>query len=97
MLALGKPDLVLAFPGGRGTRDMVAKAIKAGVRVVEPSELVKETPESEHVGETCKPVAWAYVNPDGECEQIEWGSPPEDPDITLLYLHPPRKRLAGDP
>ena len=29
------PDLVLAFPGGRGTADMVSRARKAGVRVVE--------------------------------------------------------------
>ena len=33
MLAEGKPDLVLAFPGGRGTEDMVRKAEAAGVRV----------------------------------------------------------------
>jgi hypothetical protein len=35
MLDAGKPDLVLAFPGGYGTADMVAKAKAAGVRVVE--------------------------------------------------------------
>ena len=34
MLAEGKPDLVLALPGGRGTADMVAKAEAAGVPVV---------------------------------------------------------------
>lgn len=35
MLEEGKPDLVIAFPGGRGTADMVRKALKAGVQVVE--------------------------------------------------------------
>jgi predicted Rossmann-fold nucleotide-binding protein len=35
MLEEGKPDLVIAFPGGRGTADMVRKARKAGVQVVE--------------------------------------------------------------
>lgn len=35
MLKIGKPDLVLAFPGGVGTADMVAKARKAGVQVLE--------------------------------------------------------------
>lgn len=35
MLAEGKPELVVAFPGGRGTADMVRKARAAGVRVVE--------------------------------------------------------------
>jgi hypothetical protein len=34
MLDDGKPDLVLAFPGGRGTADMVARAERAGVNVV---------------------------------------------------------------
>lgn len=35
MLEEGKPDLVIAFPGGRGTADMVRKARKSGVEVVE--------------------------------------------------------------
>jgi len=34
MLAEGKPDFVLAFPGGRGTEDMVTKAKAAGVPVL---------------------------------------------------------------
>ena len=34
------------------------------------------------------PVAWAYVNPDGECEQIEWGPVPDDPHVTPLYAPP---------
>lgn len=37
MLLEGKPDVVLAFPGGRGTADMVSRARWAGVRVVERS------------------------------------------------------------
>lgn len=35
MLVEGKPDLVIAFPGGRGTADMVSRARKAGVPVRE--------------------------------------------------------------
>jgi hypothetical protein len=35
MLDEGKPDLVIAFPGGRGTADMVRRAREAGVEVVE--------------------------------------------------------------
>jgi hypothetical protein len=35
MLKEGEPDLVVAFPGGRGTADMVRKAKHAGVRVIE--------------------------------------------------------------
>lgn len=34
MLDEGNPDLVLAFPGGRGTRDMVERARKADVPVL---------------------------------------------------------------
>lgn len=37
MLAEGRPNLVIAFPGGRGTADMVRKARRAGVKVVEIS------------------------------------------------------------
>lgn len=35
MLAESAPDLVVAFPGNRGTADMVRKAKDAGVEVVE--------------------------------------------------------------
>lgn len=35
MLRAGRPDLVVAFPGGRGTADMVSKALNAGVPVCE--------------------------------------------------------------
>ena len=33
MLEEGKPDLVIAFPGGKGTGNMVKQAIDAGVEV----------------------------------------------------------------
>ena len=33
MLTEGKPDAVIAFPGGRGTADMVRRAERAGVPV----------------------------------------------------------------
>lgn len=38
MLDEGKPDIVVAFPGGRGTADMVRRAKAAGVpvREIEP-------------------------------------------------------------
>lgn len=35
MLSRGRPDLVVAFHGGRGTADMVRRARAAGVEVVE--------------------------------------------------------------
>lgn len=36
MLERGKPDLVIAFPGERGTKDMVRQARAVGVEVVQP-------------------------------------------------------------
>ena len=33
MIDRGKPDLVIAFPGGRGTEDMVTRAERAGIPV----------------------------------------------------------------
>jgi hypothetical protein len=42
-----------------------------------------------------EPVAWMYVNSEGECEQIEYGTPSIDDDsITLLYAAPPAAALA---
>lgn len=35
MLHAEKPDLVIAFPGGKGTADMIRKARAAGVTVIE--------------------------------------------------------------
>lgn len=35
MLVEGKPDLVVAFPGGRGTDNMISIAKTAGVKVIE--------------------------------------------------------------
>lgn len=35
MLDKAKPDLVIAFPGGRGTADMVRRAKEAGIEVRE--------------------------------------------------------------
>lgn len=43
MLDEGQPDLVVAFPGGRGTASMVAIARAAGVAVTEIPR-AKETP-----------------------------------------------------
>ena len=34
ILRLGKPDLVLALPGGRGTRDMIRRARETGLKVL---------------------------------------------------------------
>ena len=34
MLDDGKPDMVVAFPGGGGTKDMVRRAAKAGVAIM---------------------------------------------------------------
>jgi len=36
MLSKHMPDGIIAFPGGFGTDDMIAQALKAGVKVYEP-------------------------------------------------------------
>jgi predicted Rossmann-fold nucleotide-binding protein len=45
MLAEGKPHMVVAFPGGAGTADMVRKAKAAGVKVIEHNS-VSATPST---------------------------------------------------
>lgn len=35
MLKEGRPDIAIAFPGGPGTADMVARLKKAGIEVIE--------------------------------------------------------------
>lgn len=40
MLTFSKPDLVVAFEGGKGTADMVRRAKAAGVRVLEATKIV---------------------------------------------------------
>jgi len=42
-----------------------------------------------------EPVAWMYVNQDGECEQIEYAAPPDDPSVTPLYTTPPQRPWVG--
>ncbi len=36
MIDEGKPDIVVAFPGGRGTQDMIRRAVRAGIKVIKP-------------------------------------------------------------
>lgn len=38
MLRAGKPDKIIAFPGGKGTANMVSQAKKAGVQILEIGE-----------------------------------------------------------
>ena len=39
MIDEGKPDLVIAFPGGKGTADMIRRATKAGIQVIKYDSL----------------------------------------------------------
>jgi hypothetical protein len=41
MVKYGKPDLVLAFPGGRGTTSMINIARASNVKVIEVSHLTR--------------------------------------------------------
>jgi hypothetical protein len=42
-----------------------------------------------------EPVAWMYVNLDGECEQIEYEAPPDDPSVTPLFTTPQQRQWVG--
>ena len=46
MLDEGKPDMVLAFPGGRGTADMVRRARAAGIAILHEVERTATPPRS---------------------------------------------------
>ena len=41
-----------------------------------------------------EPVAWMFVNEDGECEQNEYGPVFDDPGVTPLYAAPPKRDLT---
>ena len=45
MLNEGKPDIVIAFPGGKGTKMMINLAEAAGVPVVNVEEVIKLRPK----------------------------------------------------
>lgn len=38
MIDVGRPDLVIAFPGGKGTADMISRAKAASIEVIEVQE-----------------------------------------------------------
>lgn len=42
MLDEGKPDLVIVFPGGRGSKNMVSRSRKAGIKTLTPGWEVTE-------------------------------------------------------
>lgn len=48
MIEQGKPTVVIAFPGGRGTADMVERAKQAGIEVIEVR--AAPTPQPEGAG-----------------------------------------------
>lgn len=42
MIDEGRPDLVVSFPGGSGTADMVRRAAEAGIRVINHARIYDE-------------------------------------------------------
>jgi predicted Rossmann-fold nucleotide-binding protein len=52
MLDEGKPDLVVVFPGGRGTEDMVRRAYRARIPVMEITVGPTVGPQDEQTSET---------------------------------------------
>lgn len=48
MLEEGKPDLVVAFPGGNGTKNMMDISRKAGVEVIDVQSYILNELSNEH-------------------------------------------------
>lgn len=71
-------------------------ALRAAIEQAQPDELMIWKSRALHAERMIEkfmqpeqePVAWMYVNTDGECEQIEYETPPDDPSITPLYPAP---------
>jgi hypothetical protein len=49
MLDEGRPDLVISFPGGDGTADMIARTVAANVAFVPAAELLNDRPQRHRV------------------------------------------------
>ena len=49
MLDEGTPDLVVAFPGGNGTLDMVRRSQRAGIKVLRTKERTPARNEDERL------------------------------------------------
>lgn len=47
MLDKSKPALVVAFPGGRGTKDMIGRARHAGISVLEVADIIDQVEQVE--------------------------------------------------
>ena len=58
MLDSGKPDLVLAAPGGTGTADMVRRAVRSGVPVIDKRERTTSAQQLNTVLLSSEPIAW---------------------------------------
>ncbi len=76
----------MAFEAGRMVGFKQDKALTELARIGQEIEQAEKQ----------EPVAWVYINEDGECEQIECGTEGcDDPDVQPLYTAPPRKEWVG--
>lgn len=78
---LSAPEQIVPLAEYKKLQELVTSQ---GIRLME----YESQPEPE-------PVAWMYVNSDGECEQIEYGEPFDDPSVTPLYTAPPQREWVG--
>ena len=78
--------------------DFTSQWRKSDVTLASFNQLVEDTIRdalAEQPAQQQEPVAWMYVNKDGECEQIEFGEAFDDPSVTLLYTAPPKREWVG--
>jgi YspA, cpYpsA-related SLOG family len=65
MLAKAQPDFVVAFPGGRGTDDMVRKALDAGLSVLTSDWILAATHDEIRLAVAARDAARAATDASG--------------------------------
>jgi len=95
-LAKPKQDWDLLAKTQESLREHMARIKELEAELATQTALDKKADNARELGldyePEQEPVAWMYVNTDGECEQIEYGvCDYKDPHITFLYTSPPRK------
>ena len=79
-------------------RAEVAAPARSGVGAGQTNAPTGEAYPTPQPDATREPVAWMYVNSEGECEQIEYETPPAgDDSITPLYAAPPEPDAKREP
>ena len=86
MLTKGKPNVVMAFPGGKGTAHMVETATKAGVKVFQNIDVKPEAKGSEEAAEEARKADQNEGAPETEIDDTQPVEPAPEPTEVPLDL-----------